>query len=138
MSIIVIGVNHTTAPLSIREKVYFALDALPLYLQDMLHRGYANEAVLLSTCNRSELYCDTNDVGLVREWFYAQTMLPEAEITPATYLYHIETVTSERTSTTCWTVDGFSTAVMRVVSVMLTVIAENLVMANPVALTSTE
>jgi glutamyl-tRNA reductase len=91
MSIIVIGVNHTTASLAIREKIYFSLDTLPLYLQDILQRGYANEAVLLSTCNRSELYCDTKDVLLVQDWFYAQTMLPYTEIQPATYLYHGET-----------------------------------------------
>jgi glutamyl-tRNA reductase len=90
MSIVVIGLNHTTASLALREQVYFALETLPLYLQDILHRRLATEAVLLSTCNRSELYCDTQDVSLVREWFYQQTLLPQKEMEAATYLYQDE------------------------------------------------
>lgn len=73
MSIIVIGMNHKTAPLALREKVYFETEKLALYLQDIIQSGFAHEAVLLSTCNRSELYCDTDDIKAVHDWFYAQT-----------------------------------------------------------------
>lgn len=53
-----------------REKVFFAPEKLGLYLQDLLASGLATEAVLLSTCNRSELYCHTSNVQAVKEWFY--------------------------------------------------------------------
>ena len=72
MTIFVIGINHKTAPVALREKVYFALEKLNLYLQDLCGRNCAKEAVLLSTCNRSELYCDTDDIDAIRHWFCEQ------------------------------------------------------------------
>ena len=87
MSIFVIGINHKTAPVTLREQVYFETEKLSLYLQDIIHRGAAHEAVLLSTCNRSELYCDTNDISAVRDWFCAQTANPREELEAAIYIY---------------------------------------------------
>lgn len=90
MSIFVVGINHKTAPITLREKVYFALDKLPLYLQDLLNRGITEEAVLLSTCNRSELYCDSHDIGALRDWFCDQTSIPRKELESAIYVYRNE------------------------------------------------
>jgi glutamyl-tRNA reductase len=90
MSIFIIGINYKTAPLTLREKVYFALDKLPLYLQDLLSREIAQEAVLLSTCNRSELYCRASDIAAVRDWFCEQTLIPRHELEPALYIYRNE------------------------------------------------
>lgn len=87
MSIFVVGINHKTAPIQLREKVYFALEKLPLYLQDLLNRGLAQEAVLLSTCNRSELYCYAQDISALRDWFCDQTELPRKELESAIYIY---------------------------------------------------
>ena len=54
MSILVIGINHTTATVSIREKVAFS----PERLREALHsvRQFARENMILSTCNRTEIY----------------------------------------------------------------------------------
>src|SRR5580704_66845 len=90
MTIFVIGMNHKTAPVAVREKVYFALDKLSLYLQDLLNRGYTQEAVLLSTCNRSELYVETQDIDVIRDWFYAQTSLSPAVLQGSLYIYRDE------------------------------------------------
>ncbi|RDI48604.1 glutamyl-tRNA reductase [Aquicella lusitana] len=90
MSIFAIGINHKTAPITLREKVYFAQDLLSLYLQDLLNRGYAQEAVLLSTCNRSELYCCADDIHAVHDWFCAQTSLSREALAPAIYTYRDE------------------------------------------------
>lgn len=76
MSIFVIGINHKTAPVELREKIYFGTDKLTLYLQDLLNRDIAQEAVLLSTCNRSELYCEAVSVNPIVDWFCEQA--PEA------------------------------------------------------------
>ncbi len=90
MSIFVVGINHKTAPVALREKVYFALDRLPLYLQDLLGQELTQEAVLLSTCNRSELYCFAHDIAAIREWFCNQTSLSRQELESAIYIYRNE------------------------------------------------
>lgn len=87
MSIFVVGINHKTAPLQLREKVYFAPEKLALHLQDLMNRNIASEAVLLSTCNRSELYCSSHDVGAIRDWFCDQTTLSRSELGSAIYIY---------------------------------------------------
>jgi len=88
MSIFVIGINHKTAPVTVREKIYFSLDKLALYLRDLLNRAHVHEAVLISTCNRSELYCEADDINSVRDWFCAQAT--KSEIEPALYIYRDE------------------------------------------------
>src|SRR5438105_4422634 len=87
MSIFVVGINHKTAPITLREKVYFSFDKLTLYLQDLVYRTIAREAVLLSTCNRSELYCEASDSAAVYKWFCEQA--PD-EIATAIYVYRDE------------------------------------------------
>lgn len=101
MSIFVVGINHKTAPITVREKVYFALESLSLYLQDLLNRGCVHEAVLLSTCNRSELICEANDIEHVRAWFSAQTSLPYQELEPALYVYRDGDAVSHIMSVAC-------------------------------------
>jgi glutamyl-tRNA reductase len=87
MSIFAIGVNHKTAAIDLREKVYFALDKLSLYVQDLTTNGIAEEAVLLSTCNRSELYCNAKSIEAVCDWFSRQTTLPREVLAQALYIY---------------------------------------------------
>jgi len=87
MSIYAIGITHHTAPVTVREKIYFPVDKLALYLQDLLSRGIASEAVLISTCNRSELYCEANDSEALYAWFCAQTTLARHELEPVMHLY---------------------------------------------------
>jgi len=87
MTIFVIGINHKTAPIALREKVYFAVDKLSFYLQDLLTRGLTQEAVLLSTCNRSELYCEAVNEDAVCDWFCAQTSATRSELDAVLYVY---------------------------------------------------
>ena len=90
MSIFAIGINHKTAAIELREKAYFALDKLALYLQDILSQGIAHEAVLISTCNRSELYCDADDLHAVYEWFCTQISIPREKLESIIYVYRHE------------------------------------------------
>lgn len=101
MSIFVIGINHKTAPVSLREKAYFALEKLPLYLQDLMNQHLATEAVLLSTCNRSELYCEAEALTPLCEWFAAQTATTLDEILPALYSYQDEDALTHIMSVAC-------------------------------------
>jgi glutamyl-tRNA reductase len=59
MTVLTLGLNHTTAPLDLRGRFAFSLEQIPLALRglsDRLQRAGAPEAALLSTCNRTELY----------------------------------------------------------------------------------
>lgn len=56
MTLWVLGLNHQTAPVSLRERVAFAGAALPQALGALRALPQVSEAALLSTCNRTELY----------------------------------------------------------------------------------
>jgi glutamyl-tRNA reductase len=56
VSVVVIGLNHRTVPLELLERTTVAADGLPKALHDLTARPNVNEAVLLSTCNRTEVY----------------------------------------------------------------------------------
>ncbi len=60
MSIVVIGLSHRTSPVELRERFAFAETRIPEALQKLRSDGIANEAVILSTCNRVELYISTS------------------------------------------------------------------------------
>jgi glutamyl-tRNA reductase len=71
MSLVVIGINHRTAPVDIREKVVFAGEELPAALRELTTVAGVRESLIVSTCNRTELYCLTEaDTGAERlaEW----------------------------------------------------------------------
>jgi glutamyl-tRNA reductase len=60
MPILVLGLNHRTAPVTLRERFAFAEARIPAALQIMRETGIADEAVILSTCNRVEFYVVTS------------------------------------------------------------------------------
>ena len=61
MPLIALGLNHQTAPLAIREKVAMDAAALPAALLELSKLGGVQEAALLSTCNRTEIYAQVED-----------------------------------------------------------------------------
>ena len=56
MSILVIGVNHHSGPLSVLERVALPVDQLPKAVTGLAGRDNVREVVVLSTCNRTEIY----------------------------------------------------------------------------------
>ena len=68
MTLIAFGLNHKTAPIAIREQLVFTPMQLPMHLQAIVNEGPANEAVILSTCNRTEFYCDDKQAQTLHEW----------------------------------------------------------------------
>ncbi|SFL20939.1 glutamyl-tRNA reductase [Rhodanobacter glycinis] len=56
MPLIALGLNHLTAPVSLREQVAFDTDAAGTALRELAHEPGVDEAMILSTCNRTELY----------------------------------------------------------------------------------
>ena len=71
MPLHVLGINHHTAPLEIREKIAFPAERLPETLAQLRSGAGIAEAVIVSTCNRTEIYCEAADPGAVRAWLAA-------------------------------------------------------------------
>jgi len=67
MQLYTVGINHTTAPIAIREKVAFDPDHLSQALLDLMDNKI-NEAAILSTCNRSEIYAKARDPEIIVDW----------------------------------------------------------------------
>ena len=62
MTLYTLGLNHQTAPLAVRERVVFHVERLRGALGE-LKRSLAQEAAILSTCNRTEIYIAGDDAG---------------------------------------------------------------------------
>jgi glutamyl-tRNA reductase len=56
MSVVVIGLSHRTSPVELRERFAFAEEKIPGALKSLRESGLASEAVIVSTCNRVEIY----------------------------------------------------------------------------------
>jgi glutamyl-tRNA reductase len=59
MNVVVIGLSHRSAPVELRERFAFAESKIPGALKSLRDSGIAGEAVILSTCNRVEIYAAT-------------------------------------------------------------------------------
>ena len=70
MPLHILGLNHNTAPVEIREQVVFTGDEIDQALAQIVALDNVVEAVVLSTCNRTEFYVETTDQGvqLIRSW----------------------------------------------------------------------
>jgi len=63
MKILVVGLNHKSAPIDIRERLAFNAEETLRALRELKARFHESEFVLLSTCNRVELYCASKRIG---------------------------------------------------------------------------
>lgn len=92
MPLIALGINHKTAPVDVREKVAFAPENLSAAHQSLLAAGHGvSEAVIVSTCNRSELYCEVDDAAAserLRAWLADYHQLPENALAEYSYEFH--------------------------------------------------
>jgi len=61
MQLFAFGLNHNTAPVQIREQVNFSPEQIKHALHDLIDRQLVQEIVIISTCNRTELYCGLDD-----------------------------------------------------------------------------
>ncbi|MDI1308732.1 MAG: glutamyl-tRNA reductase [Methylotenera sp.] len=84
MQLYVIGVNHTTAPVQIRENVAFNSEHLGSALRELTSHD-ATEAAILSTCNRTELYCSAENPEKPLQWLSHYHKLDTSSIQP--YIY---------------------------------------------------
>jgi glutamyl-tRNA reductase len=92
MSIVVIGVNHHTGPLELLERLAVSPDALPKMLDGLVSRPHVREAVVLSTCNRTEVYAVAEKFhgafGDIRDFFCELGNLHPDDLLPHLYSQH--------------------------------------------------
>lgn len=86
MQLYTIGVNHTTAPIAIRENVAFNGETLRHALSDLTAQNAA-EAAILSTCNRTEIYVQSDSPQPVIDWLANYHKLTLDNIQPYTYTF---------------------------------------------------
>lgn len=87
MTILTLGLNHNTAPVSIRERLAFSTERLRPALGELVRLPEVEEAAILSTCNRTEVYCGTGSADLegIIDWIANEHSLKREEFHP--YLY---------------------------------------------------
>lgn len=89
MTLLALGINHKTAPVDIRERVAFTPEKIPVALRELRATNSVSEVAILSTCNRTELYCgvEGDDTRVLREWFSAFHELKLDEVEPYFYAH---------------------------------------------------
>ena len=76
MSLVVVGINHRTAPVEVRERVVFEPARLPEALRELRSLPAVSESVIVSTCNRTEIYCVTEPgAGELGDWLQSYHQL---------------------------------------------------------------
>jgi glutamyl-tRNA reductase len=88
MHLLAFGLNHQTAPLSIREKLAFPAEDLPEALRQLTQSQAAQEAAIVSTCNRTEIYCAGPNPSDAIAWLAHYHRLTPSEVAP--YLYRLD------------------------------------------------
>ena len=88
MVFVACGLNHKTAPLTMREKMAIPISMQEQLLNDLMDLPTVHEAAIFSTCNRMELYCDTNDPDSITPWLADTHQLSPNAIKPHLYLHH--------------------------------------------------
>ncbi|PKE27940.1 glutamyl-tRNA reductase [Rahnella sp. AA] len=92
MTLLALGINHKTAPVSLRERVTFSPETLNQALSSLLQQPLVQGGVVLSTCNRTELYLSVEQQENLQEqlvkWLCDYHHLSEDEVRKSLYWHH--------------------------------------------------
>ncbi|MGB2078759.1 MAG: glutamyl-tRNA reductase [Vibrio sp.] len=95
MSLLAIGINHNTASVDLREKVAFSPEKLTQALSSIASSDVIKSGVILSTCNRTEIYCDLysgSTQGDVIDWLLEFHQIEASELMPSLYVHEGQAV----------------------------------------------
>ncbi|OAN18705.1 glutamyl-tRNA reductase [Photobacterium jeanii] len=89
MTLLALGINHNTATVDLREKVAFSPEKLTAALHELGDHPEVTSGVIISTCNRTELYCDVTQAGpgILIDWLSQFHQLSADEIMPSLYFH---------------------------------------------------
>ena len=94
MSLLIVGLSHRSAPLSLLERVSLSADASTKLLDDVIAAPAVHEAMLLSTCNRVELYASVDKfhpaMSALSELLSRHTGVDFDELSPHIYVHYEE------------------------------------------------
>jgi len=87
MYLLTLGLNHRTAPVALRERTAFSPEQLPDAVRSLVASPQVQEAAILSTCNRTEIYCRQQQIATapVFNWLREYGDLPEDALNSSTY-----------------------------------------------------
>ena len=92
MTLLALGINHKTAPVALRERVSFGPDTLDKALDSLLSQPQVESGVVLSTCNRTELYLSVGENEDIQEqlvrWLCDYHQLREDDVRQSLYWHH--------------------------------------------------
>lgn len=86
MSLTIVGLNHQTAPVAVRERLAVSQQDLPAALLSLFHADGIDEALILSTCNRTEIYAVGASENIIA-WLAQFHHLPVADFREYLYIY---------------------------------------------------
>lgn len=89
MTVLALGINHKTASVELREKLAFTPERLPEALETIQAQAGCDEGVILSTCNRTEIYCygDISEANEVIAWLSKFHNVDEDELKQHIYIH---------------------------------------------------
>ena len=91
MSLLAFGINHTTAPLAIRERVAFAPEKIEAALHEAREQASLAEVSILSTCNRTEIYANSEaEAQALFDWLVGHTAISADDLAGCYYCYRDE------------------------------------------------
>lgn len=91
MPLYTLGINHTTAPVGVRERVVFSAEMTPKALRQLIDLEGVDEVAILSTCNRTELYCNLQSLQLgsqIKQWLAKFHQIDPDHIQAFLYQHH--------------------------------------------------
>ncbi|BCU64088.1 glutamyl-tRNA reductase [Acinetobacter bouvetii DSM 14964 = CIP 107468] len=87
MSFFALGVNHQTASVELREKIAFNPEKLSALLAQQSHAEYLNDMVVVSTCNRTEVYAMSENPDMVLNWLAQANHIDVKQLSNHVYRY---------------------------------------------------
>lgn len=105
MSVLVVGLSHRTAPVSLLEQAALTGEAVPKLLADLVAGEHAVESLVLSTCNRVEVYADVDKfhagVAEASELLARHAGVPLDALTPHLYVHYEDRAVAHLFSVAC-------------------------------------
>jgi glutamyl-tRNA reductase len=90
MTLLAVGINYNTATVSIRERLAYPAEILDSSLKDLWRLKDISEAAILSTCNRTEFYCESSNENkhILIDWVAQTRNIKPNDLTPYLYTYN--------------------------------------------------
>ncbi|NTW60186.1 MAG: glutamyl-tRNA reductase, partial [Nitrospirae bacterium] len=91
MGIVVVGLSHKSAPIEVREKLYFPEETLPAALGKLMSYEGIRESLIISTCNRVEIYASVQEsakgVDRIKQFITDYHNIPREALEGSLYVY---------------------------------------------------